>query len=238
MKLFRWLFSNIILIAFVLALSYAYVYWDNLMDKDTPVGSAMAWLSEEFEEVGGLFANLKVTGDGPQTDSGKISEDEITEMVALLPQEVAESAPVLEQSAVVQPSGTDRYVTPEIEQLLTHVSDDGVVADAPVEETKSTRELWIYARQSFHRRDFENSINSYEQLISKTPDNYDAYGELGNVYFNQGKIKLAASSYYEAAAILVRLGQVERASSLMSMLSRMDPDKAEKLQELLSSARS
>lgn len=238
MKLFRWLFSNIILIAFVLALSYAYVYWDNLMDKDTPVGRAMAWLSEEFEEVGGLFANLKVTGDGPQTDSGKISEDEITEMVALLPQEVAESAPVLEQSAVVQPSGTDRYVTPEIEQLLTHVSDDGVVADAPVEETKSTRELWIYARQSFHRRDFENSINSYEQLISKTPDNYDAYGELGNVYFNQGKIKLAASSYYEAAAILVRLGQVERASSLMSMLSRMDPDKAEKLQELLSSARS
>ena len=51
MKLIRWLFSNIILIAFVLALTYAYVYWDNLTGEDTPAGKAIAYLSVEYDEV-------------------------------------------------------------------------------------------------------------------------------------------------------------------------------------------
>ena len=51
MKLIRWLLSNIILIAFVLALTYAYVYWDNLTGEDTPAGKAIAYLSVEYDEV-------------------------------------------------------------------------------------------------------------------------------------------------------------------------------------------
>ena len=51
MKLIRWLLSNIILIAFVLALTYAYVYWDNLTGEDTPAGKVIAYLSVEYDEV-------------------------------------------------------------------------------------------------------------------------------------------------------------------------------------------
>ncbi len=51
MKLIRWLLSNIILIAFVLALTYAYVYWDNLTGEDTPAGKMIAYLSVEYDEV-------------------------------------------------------------------------------------------------------------------------------------------------------------------------------------------
>ena len=51
MKLIRWLLSNIILIAFVLALTYAYVYWDNLTGEETPAGKVIAYLSVEYDEV-------------------------------------------------------------------------------------------------------------------------------------------------------------------------------------------
>lgn len=241
MKLIRWLLSNIILIVIVLALSYSYVYWDNLTAQDTPAGEAIAWASEEFEEIEELLAYLKVSKEEPHVSaepqvSVQSTESEISEAQVIETQ----PAPVVdvEQSVTLQPSTRDKYVTPEIEQSLSNISDEGVVTDTAEAETLSTRELWINARKSFHRRDFESSISSYEQLISKTPDNFDAYGELGNVYFNQGKMKQAAGSYYEAAVILVRLGQLQRANSLMGMLSSMDQDKAKELQALISSARS
>jgi tetratricopeptide (TPR) repeat protein len=233
MKLIRWLLSNIILIAFVLALSYAYVYWDNLTGEDTPAGKAIAWVSEEFEEVEGLLAFLKLPENEPQVTE-QITETEITEQVVV----VTQAEPVVEQGSDLQPPAEDRYVTVEIEQSLSRVSDDGAATGTAEAETQSTRELWINARRSFHRRDFESSINSYEQLISKTQDNFDAYGELGNVYFNQGKMKQAAGSYYEAAVILVRLGQLQRANSLVGMLGSMDQEKAKELQALITSARS
>lgn len=374
MKLIRWLLSNIILIVVVLALSYTYVYWDNLTDDDTPAGKAFAWVSEEFEAVGGLLDYLKVSG----TPVGETSEVEAVEQVASLTEETTmpTSESDVEGSTSLQAEAKDRYVTPEIEQSLSRVYSDGsqagesaieqtpssggfvpgapvaeqvrpgsgympaapigqarpgsgympaapigqarpgdgympgappvgrvypgtgfapsepftgqvrpgsgimpsaptaeqtppesnsvanvsaaeqagpgddLVANAPATnadnsvagksegQSQASRELWINARRSFHRRDFENSISNYEQLISQTKDNFDAYGELGNVYFNQGKMKEAVSAYYEAAAILVRLGQLERASSLMGMLGHMDPDKAKELQTLISSARS
>ena len=234
MKLIRWLLSNIILIAFVLALSYAYVYWDNLTGEDTPAGKAMAWVSEEFEEVEGLLAYLKVSKDEPSADSIQASGDGTPEPVAVAPAPItAPSAPpVVEQSAALSPPVKDRFVSPEIEQSLSRVNDEGKVSEL------STRDTWINARKAFHRRDFEGSISSYEQLIAQTQNNFDAYGELGNVYFNQGKMEQAASSYYEAAVILVRLGQTDRAASLMGMLNRVNPDKAKELQELLSSQQS
>jgi tetratricopeptide (TPR) repeat protein len=241
MKLIRWLLSNIVLIAFVLVLCYAYVYWDNLTGEDTPAGKAIAWLSEEFEEVEGLIAYLKVDKSEPMETT---AQPEHPEQVVTLPQQAPVAAPVVEQRIAPQPQiasqppSKDRYVTPEIERSLSRVSGKEGAGGASEEKDLSTREIWINARKSFHRRDFEGSIKGYEELISKTEDNYDAYGELGNVYFNQGKMKEAANSYYEAAAILVRLGQVERASSLMGMLSRVDQEKAEELRDLISSSRS
>jgi len=233
MKLIRWLLSNIILIVIVVALSYSYAYWDDLTGQDTPAGEVIAWASEEFEEIEELLAYFKVSDEEPPV-SEYSTESETSEALVVETQ----AAAVVEQSVAMQPSASDKYVTPEIEQSLSGISDEGVVIDVVEAKTLSTRELWISARKSFHRGDFESSINSYEQLISKTPDNFDAYGELGNVYFSQGEMKQAAGSYYEAAAILVRLGQLQRANSLVGMLGNMDQDKAKQLQALISSARS
>jgi len=73
-------------------------------------------------------------------------------------------------------------------------------------------------------------------VISNTTDNFDAYGELGNVYFNQGKKVEAAQAYFEAASILVQKGQIGRARSLMGLLRHLDKNKATELQKLIDSA--
>jgi tetratricopeptide (TPR) repeat protein len=111
-------------------------------------------------------------------------------------------------------------------------------ATATAKPASSTRELWISAREEYHRGNIEGSISNYQQVIANSSDNYDAYGELGNVYLSRGKYREAASAYFEAASILVKLGQTGRARSLLPMLERLDRNKAEELQQLINTASS
>ena len=79
MKLIRWLLSNIILIVFVLAITYAYVYWDNLTGEDTPLGKVIAYLSVEYDEVSEFL-------DGYEFDDGagdRVAEPEPAAGVAV-----------------------------------------------------------------------------------------------------------------------------------------------------------
>ncbi len=109
------------------------------------------------------------------------------------------------------------------------------VTDKPA---SSTRELWISAREEYHRGNIDVSIRNYQEVIAKSSDNYDAYGELGNVYLSRGKYREAADAYFEAASILVKLGQAGRARSLLPMLDRLDRSKAEELNQLISASSS
>ena len=102
----------------------------------------------------------------------------------------------------------------------------------------STREMWISAREEYHRGNIDESIRNYQQVIANSSDNYDAYGELGNVYMSRGKYREAASAYFEAASILVKLGHAGRAKSLLPTLGRLDRSKAEELNQLISASTS
>jgi tetratricopeptide (TPR) repeat protein len=100
------------------------------------------------------------------------------------------------------------------------------------------RASWITARRSFFQRKYDLSEQNYRHVIESTEDNFDAYGELGNVYFNQGKKQQAAAAYFEAAAILVRKGQIDRAKSMVGLLNLLDKARADKLQKLIESVAS
>lgn len=149
--------------------------------------------------------------------------------------EVTANAPI-SPPAAMNATG-EKFISPEIEKQLSNVDERGKVID-PSQASISVKESWITARKSFYQRDYEKSIQSYQDVIDNTEDNFDAYGELGNVYFNQGKKQQAASAYFEAAAILIKKGQVNRAQSLMGLLRHLDKAKAEELQALIESARS
>jgi hypothetical protein len=131
-------------------------------------------------------------------------------------------------------SAKEVYVSPDIEKQLNEVDETGKITSEPLQGNE-VRDIWITARKAFYQRNYALSEQSYQKVIDSTEDNFDAYGELGNVYFNQGKNDQAASVYYEAAAILVRKGQVTRARSLMGLLRHLDRTKADELQKLIDS---
>ena len=283
MKLIRWLFSNIILIAFVLALTYAYVYWDNLTGEDTPAGKAIAYLSVEYDEVR-EFLDSYDFNDDQVVDARPEPVAEATETASVPqmmppprpqvrppvqqqpapPREMAQQPPVSQPSVSPQvppvvmmqqpPAGQQASrpqappqammqeppARPPVQQPVTPAREPvpagppaAAVADKPA---SSTRELWISAREEYHRGNIEGSISNYQQVIASSTDNYDAYGELGNVYLSRGKYREAASAYFDAASILVKQGQAGRARSLLPMLERLDRKKAEELHQLINTA--
>lgn len=148
----------------------------------------------------------------------------------------AESTEVAEAAVATSPA-TEKYVPAEVEQQLSNVDQHGNLIDTP-QNSDSVKQSWITARKSFYQRNYEKSIDSYKEVIENTKDNFDAYGELGNVYFNQGRNEQAAAAYFEAAAILIRKGQVRRAQSLMGLMRHLDKAKASELQALIDSAAS
>lgn len=128
----------------------------------------------------------------------------------------------------------DEFVSTEVAQQLDNVDKHGNVINKS-SQGDAVRESWVTARKSFYQRKYELSEQSYQDVIANTTDNFDAYGELGNVYFNQGKNEKAAAAYYEAASILVRKGEIRRAKSLMGLLRHLDKSKAVDLQKLIES---
>ena len=301
MKIIRWLLSHIFLILLIIVVIYGYMFWGNLLGKDTPAGKAIAYLSEEFpaveefvaavkekqaklsgsEEAPSVSSQMQVTegvqGDGgeseaPTADAGiapasealtsQTSGSEAPADIApagmaaagLAPGSSSSSAAMTTDAAPMQmqpvqpqmppqsqpqmqPGTEEKFVSAEIEKQLDNVDERGKVID-PALASEEVRKNWITARKSFYQRQYEQSEKSYLQVIDSTEDNFDAYGELGNVYFNQGKNEQAASAYYEAAAILVKKGQVNRARSLIGLLRHLDRTKADELQKLIDSSAS
>lgn len=151
------------------------------------------------------------------------------------------AAPVVSPVAQTAPpvaiaGASEKFIPVEVEKQLSNVDQQGRVIDAS-QASGSVKESWITARSSFYQRNYDKSIQSYKEVIDNTEDNFDAYGELGNVYFNQGKNQQAAAAYFEAAAILIKKGQVNRARSLMGLLRHLDKPKADELQAMIASAK-
>ncbi len=148
-------------------------------------------------------------------------------------QDVQLSADMKQADVSRESASQDSFVTPEIEKELETASADGGVAALTPDATRS---VWIDARKSFYRRDYEESEKRYKRVISMTKDNYDAYGELGNVYFHQGKNDEAAAAYLEASIILINVGEVERAKSLLGLMRFLDKEKAALLKDRIEAA--
>ncbi len=174
-------------------------------------------------------ANVELS---PETASQDETETTAADVAA---SEIAAAETAAPETAVTET--TDHFVSPKIEQQLNNVDKNGKVIN-PALKTYAIRDSWVIARKSFYQRKYELSEKSYRDVINNTTDNYDAYGELGNVYFNQGKNTEAAAAYFEAASILVRKRQLGRAKSLMGLLRHLDESKAVDLKKLIDSSAS
>jgi tetratricopeptide (TPR) repeat protein len=223
MKFIRWLFSNIILIAFILALTYAYVYWDNLTGQDTPAGKAIAVLKDEFESVREFVESYQPDIDTAKQSHVRIAETANTEpRVAVVPEPAAAPSLPPQQQTTLQPP-----IPP---------SAGKAAEDAPAGEASkgvASYQLWIAARSAFQAGQYQKSIDLYREIVDANHDSFDAWGEMGNVYLRIGDPKQAGAAYYEAAVVMVRLGQTARARSVLPLLHRLDRDKAKQLNDLI-----
>ena len=212
--------------------------------------------SSSGHKEGQIALNSANTGvsDTQVIQQGSVSADKTVQAATA----GSAAAQINDESQPVPQANTgasETFVSDELEKQLSNVDQQGQAVKAAqldndsVEEAgldnatvkevplgSEVRESWKTARKSFYQRNYELSEKSYQNVIDNTENNFDAYGELGNVYFNQGKKQQAANAYFEAAAILVRKGQVNRARSLMGMLRNLDKSKADELKKLIDSS--
>ena len=70
-------------------------------------------------------------------------------------------------------------------------------------------------------------------MIDLDPSNPDGFGELGNMYFSQGKWELASATYFEAGKRLADEGLLEQARQLVDVLKGLQGPQAKTLEKYI-----
>jgi hypothetical protein len=149
--------------------------------------------------------------------------------VEATPAAIEEAAPVETTPATVMEPESTPDMAPATEPLAAPDKEDvpKVVADAA---TETPYEVMAKARESFWLRDFDAAEQHYRKLIQIDPDNPDGYGEMGNMYFSQGKWDEAAASYYEAGTRLLNEGRVVQARQMVVVIRGLNSPQADELE--------
>jgi len=101
--------------------------------------------------------------------------------------------------------------------------------------TEEAKQMFYMARQSYWMGNAISAEKIYLKLADIEDDNPDIYGELGNVYYTQGKWSEAGKAYYEAAVRLLDLDRNNQVNYLLRVIQGLDSDSAEKLKQKISS---
>jgi hypothetical protein len=99
----------------------------------------------------------------------------------------------------------------------------------PAAQRQTVQEIWVDARTAFWNRDLAVAELKYHALSTKLPDNPDVMGELGNVFYVQGKHKQTVAAYYRAAELLIEKGRSNRVLIILDLLYKLEPEKANTL---------
>ncbi len=144
--------------------------------------------------------------------------------------EVVDQTPEIERNPEVSASAEDKAIINSGDASAAAAPDDVVKKEIVEEDGKK---ILIMARQSFWNGDVSEAENLYLKLIAIDASNPDVYGEIGNIYYTQGKWKQAGQAYYQAAIRLLAQQKDARASNQISYLLRviqgLDTESAEKL---------
>ena len=138
----------------------------------------------------------------------------------------AAEQPAADVDTVTGTSGGD---TPAISQ------EAETAAPVSVVKTGSAYEMLAVAREAYWLRDYDKAEQYYQGLISLQPDNPDGHGELGNMYFSQGKWAQASGAYFEAGKRLADEGLVDQARQLIYVIKGLQGTQAEALEQYIDS---
>jgi hypothetical protein len=158
------------------------------------------------------------------------------------PESSQEPPPSPVQQLTRAPVASDAPVTAATPAVEAPVEATGTVATeaAAVSSAVVARvnpyQLLASAREAYWLHDYEQAETIYRELTALEPDNPDWYGELGNMYFSQGKWDESASAYYEAGARLVKAGRLARARDLVKVIRGLNGSQAQELEMMIHDA--
>lgn len=113
-------------------------------------------------------------------------------------------------------------------------SNDAAAAAVPAVEATTSAASLDAARAAFWAQDFTQAEQLYQQLASADPAAADPLGELGNLYYAQGRWNDAADAYAGAVTRLAAVGDMPRARHLLRVLDGLDPARAQAVWESIS----
>lgn len=293
MKLIKFLLSHAILLAFLVALGFAYYYRAQLFSPDINAridytvhkALVLARLAPEGSEPVSTDTTevprtevARIHGEKTETTGNETSEPDtvssledtsVTTGAEQVPTETEETAPVTEQGtgpAVEQASDQQEVTSAEVETpaqdtepaaaetadpesaeqvAIVSIDTEAVSSEEETQQqaekastdkeaaSASHSELIDQARLAFNSGNADKAISLYKELSELNPDDPNAYGELGNVYYAQGKWQLAGQAFYEAAIRLLRQGQHGQVQYLHRVIQGLDKESADKLAEQL-----
>lgn len=85
------------------------------------------------------------------------------------------------------------------------------------------------ARSSAWQGHLDEAIKHYQRTLALSPHNIDAMGELGNVYYRQGKKREAARTYARLVRHLFEYGRYQQGAYLIHVIARLHPETAQQL---------
>lgn len=164
--------------------------------------------------------------------------EQVTEADSAEPDPVPATAPAPADSTPEQaPQVTETVVAQgtDVSQSVPATEPDQTAAASTDKEAVATShaELIGQARLAFQSGDSNKAISLYQELSDLNPDDPNAYGEMGNVLYAQGKWKEAGKAYYEAAIRLKRQGRMGQVQYLFRVIQGLDQESAEKLRSQL-----
>lgn len=251
MKLLRHILSHLFLISFLIAVVSVFYYRTLLLPNNVVVKidsyinevypPALSFVSKRdyFWSIRGerivSFDDLKLFDKKVEVsvEAEAVIETEKTTVVEVEQQDnktpdivVAQNDnPVVENKPAPAPAPI--VVAPVVDNAETLPV---VIRD---KDTSSERDLLISARSAFNHGKVMESEKFYLELTQLANDNPDTFGELGNVYYSQGKWNKAGQAYYEAAIRLIEIGKLDQVVYLQRVIKGLNAEQAEKLAQLM-----
>lgn len=194
----------------------------------------------QAQEVLSAPAQDEDVADKVAVTSMVAADSDAEEPVIALPQPAAPisvapgmSATTVGSEPVPAPSATtDTSTAPETTAAAQPVDSDTVTEQQPTAEDEAISPLvhWRAARTAVWQGDLAGAVTHYQKLISVQPDNYDAYGEMGNVLLAQSNTQGAADAYATAATLIFRSGNRQIAYRVANIVTQLDRARGEALQ--------
>lgn len=259
MKIFKYLLSYVGLFIALLAI-FALIYFRVYLFPsgfNKPIDSTIAMLEDkfnidipEYQPANGAHQKPLFSRIFNRHNEGEnLAEPENTETteVAQVPQVVEEELVVVVKEKTPQESTENIENTSPADDIEQQTAEDkvdnkdepvaAVEPTAPVKEEPAaaveTSPL-NQARNAYWSGNLGEAEMLYIQLTAGDDVSPDVYGELGNIYYAQGKWKEAGNAYYEAAIRLIEHKQYAQVNYLLRVIQGLNPESAKKLQDKIS----